>query len=83
MNDNKFGRNFQGHVGHDEGVVVETGSVHHVGQGDEGNILHVTGRVVEGVPEAFNGLLSVAWKHADVITEKLTEKSPFLNQVRT
>ena len=65
MRDHDPGRDLEGEVGGDQGVVVESGAVHDVGQPHQGRVPHVQRGVVQGVAEAVQRASSVAsdpWK---------------------
>lgn len=60
MRDHDPGRDLEGEVGGDQGVIVEPGAVHDVGQPHQGRVPHVQRGVVQGVAEAVQRASSVA-----------------------
>ena len=59
MGDHDPWGDLEGEVGSYQGIVVESGSVHHVGQPHQRCVSHFQGGVVEGVAETVQRKLSV------------------------
>ena len=59
MNHDELGGDFQSHVGDDQGIVVHARPVQDVCQREQGDVLHLSGRVLEGVAQAGHRLVGV------------------------
>ena len=60
VRDHDPGGDLEGEVGGDQGVVVEAGAVHDVGEPHQGRVPHLQGGVVQGVAETVQCTSSIA-----------------------